>query len=637
MELNEEFLSVVADRKALDELEEVEIIFQPIAKLGGFDNCSQLRQLSIISTGLKEISNLEPLAPTLVELCLTDQQLTRISGLNLPNLRRLFLHRNKIKKIENLDGCPRLESLWLSSNQISKIENLQNLDSLKELWLQDNKIKKLENFEYLANLSCLALAGNPLCAFENIQDIAQLSHLQDLSFADSVFRSCPVTEAEGYRAFVLCTVMHLEVLDDRPVTGEESQASRDLQRHLLQEFNQRIQIASDEAEREIHQIRAHRARQKNSAREMNKMLMESFNELEACIMAGRRRVQESLDNDIKVRKKAQSALEEALRKLQNDFESDLDVMKKQEETRFKRIEAMLEATKKRSQMEHHLSKSLTRLPTRGCIATLLQSNSAELRTLSKALHAATGSKGGGGLRVLRGYTLFSENKVRFFRQRVESSIRTNSQGDIRVVYAALPLALTSDDNGQDHLHDAIADNLIVSGRDEAAGPLMLYADPIKAFRETLSSALESDYAYAVVIECQLFVHADTHVLLPDQPQNLSAEAAAASFKSGKITAQFQHSDDASPRAQTIPAEIESITALPHDPNTVYAVQADTTSRAHLLLNACLLCEATVSSITAPTGQGSPTRSGPSFTCPRRVAAICAHAECLERSRTWQRL
>jgi hypothetical protein len=117
--------------------------------------------------------------------------------------------------------------------------------------------------------------------------------------------------------------MHLEVLDGRPATRDEVQASRDLQRHHLGEFNQRIQvslphthtyihthnipiarthshththahtythcsvqIASEEAEREIHQIRVQCARQQNSAREMNKIFMESFNELELSIMAG---------------------------------------------------------------------------------------------------------------------------------------------------------------------------------------------------------------------------------------------------------------------------------------------------------------------------------------------------------------
>ena len=146
--LSEDLLSVIADRKSLDDLEEVEIIFQPISQIGGLDKCRQLRSLSLIFTGLTKISNLEPVASTLLELNLTDQRLTHISGLDcLPNLRRLFLHRNRIVRIEGLNGCPQLETLWLSSNCIANVENLQNLGALQELWLQDNKIKHLQNLE----------------------------------------------------------------------------------------------------------------------------------------------------------------------------------------------------------------------------------------------------------------------------------------------------------------------------------------------------------------------------------------------------------------------------------------------------------------------------------------------------------
>lgn len=64
---------------------------------------------------------------------------------------------------------------------------------------------------YLGSLTTLALAGNPLRSFEAIHGVSRLPQLQDLSFDDSVFQGCPVTRAEGYRAFVLCSMMHLEV------------------------------------------------------------------------------------------------------------------------------------------------------------------------------------------------------------------------------------------------------------------------------------------------------------------------------------------------------------------------------------------------------------------------------------------
>jgi hypothetical protein len=96
MILSEAFLSEIADRKSVDELEEVEIIFQPVARLGGLESCRQLRTLSLISNGLTVISHLEPVGATLTELCLTDQNLTRMEGLDcLPHLRRLCVRACK--------------------------------------------------------------------------------------------------------------------------------------------------------------------------------------------------------------------------------------------------------------------------------------------------------------------------------------------------------------------------------------------------------------------------------------------------------------------------------------------------------------------------------------------------------------
>jgi hypothetical protein len=53
-------------------------------------------------------------------------------------------------------------------------------------------------------------------------------------------------------------------------------------------------------------------------------------------------------------------------------------------------------------VEYRLASALARLPARGTLATLLPPAAVELRTLTKALRAATEAKGGGGLRVVRG-------------------------------------------------------------------------------------------------------------------------------------------------------------------------------------------------------------------------------------------
>ena len=56
---------------------------------------------------------MNPVSLTLQSLCLSDQLISKMENLNLPNLRELYLHRNKISEIENLQFCPKLRKLWI--------------------------------------------------------------------------------------------------------------------------------------------------------------------------------------------------------------------------------------------------------------------------------------------------------------------------------------------------------------------------------------------------------------------------------------------------------------------------------------------------------------------------------------------
>jgi hypothetical protein len=71
---------------------------------------------------------------------------------------------------------------------------------------------------------------------------------------------------------------------------------------------------------------------------------------------------------------------------------------------------------------HSLASCLARLPERGSLASLLESSTPELKTITAALLSAQGGGGGGGgggdLRVLRGYSIFSKSRLRLFRDRV---------------------------------------------------------------------------------------------------------------------------------------------------------------------------------------------------------------------------
>jgi hypothetical protein len=91
---------------------------------------------AVIQTGLHEIGGLMPVGHSLMRLVITEQKISRMENLYLPNLRDLLLHCNEIVRIEGLDRCPKLQRLWLFSNRIAKIENLEGVPDLRELWLQ---------------------------------------------------------------------------------------------------------------------------------------------------------------------------------------------------------------------------------------------------------------------------------------------------------------------------------------------------------------------------------------------------------------------------------------------------------------------------------------------------------------------
>lgn len=60
--------------------------------------------LIAISGKLTKISNLECVARTLTRLCLCNQQINTMEGLQLPNLQQLLLHQNNITEIKGLEG-----------------------------------------------------------------------------------------------------------------------------------------------------------------------------------------------------------------------------------------------------------------------------------------------------------------------------------------------------------------------------------------------------------------------------------------------------------------------------------------------------------------------------------------------------
>lgn len=92
------------------------------------DIISQMNNVEIVTLSLNKISNLKPFA-------------------NCPNLKELYLRKNSISDIKELDylkNCKNLKILWLEENPICEIENYRNivLQKLPQVMKLDNILTK---------------------------------------------------------------------------------------------------------------------------------------------------------------------------------------------------------------------------------------------------------------------------------------------------------------------------------------------------------------------------------------------------------------------------------------------------------------------------------------------------------------
>ena len=109
------------------------------------------------------------------ELNLGDTGLTKLEDLQrLPNLKKLYLHRNGIEDISALAGLTGLEGLELSGNAISDISALSSLTGLKTLSLTYNNVSDLSPLAGLTQLVNLHVIGN------NITDLSPLANMTNL-------------------------------------------------------------------------------------------------------------------------------------------------------------------------------------------------------------------------------------------------------------------------------------------------------------------------------------------------------------------------------------------------------------------------------------------------------------------------
>ena len=137
----------------------------------------------------------------------------------LQELRCLFLQRNCLSKIENLEGLNALVQLDLSENHISVVEGLSHLPNLTTLNLCNNYLNDLASISHLIDckeLSSLDLSKNQLVGEDIIDCLSGITNMKSLNI-----ESNPVADKTAYfRKKVIVACKSLRYLD-RPVFDDE--------------------------------------------------------------------------------------------------------------------------------------------------------------------------------------------------------------------------------------------------------------------------------------------------------------------------------------------------------------------------------------------------------------------------------
>ncbi|CAH1425152.1 unnamed protein product [Lactuca virosa] len=163
-----------------------DVSFNEITSMNGLSNASStLKELYVSKNEVPKIEEIEHFHELQI-LELGSNRLRVIENLqNLTKLQELWLGRNRIKSID-LCGLKCIKKLSLQSNRLTSMKGLEECIALEELYLSHNGIAKMEGLSTLSNLRVLDVSSNKLAA---IEDIEKLTCLEDLWFNDNQLAS----------------------------------------------------------------------------------------------------------------------------------------------------------------------------------------------------------------------------------------------------------------------------------------------------------------------------------------------------------------------------------------------------------------------------------------------------------------
>ncbi|KDP42237.1 hypothetical protein JCGZ_02967 [Jatropha curcas] len=163
-----------------------DVSFNEIRSLQGLSKASNtLKELYVSKNEVTKMEEIDHLYQLQI-LELGSNRLRVMENLkNLTNLQELWLGRNRIKTI-NLCGLKYIRKLSLQSNRLTSMKGLEECVALEELYLSHNGIAKMEGLSTLVKLSVLDVSSNKLTS---VNDIQNLTHLEDLWLNDNQIES----------------------------------------------------------------------------------------------------------------------------------------------------------------------------------------------------------------------------------------------------------------------------------------------------------------------------------------------------------------------------------------------------------------------------------------------------------------
>jgi len=244
---NQVFLNLELQGKELDTLtflcdyKHIQVLDLSHNNLEDLSMLSELPHLISLNVSHNKLSSILDFTPPLRirEMNFSNNLIKEINGdLSIhKSLGTLLLDFNQVEEIKGIEGCVCLRNLSLSNNKITKISGLENL-SLKQLDLSFNCIKKIENISSLKVIQYLNLCHNDIRSLRGLQnhdkleeinlannqilDVSEFRYLRELRLLRILNLSDnPIQEIADYRISTVFKLSMLVELDGAQIKAEE--------------------------------------------------------------------------------------------------------------------------------------------------------------------------------------------------------------------------------------------------------------------------------------------------------------------------------------------------------------------------------------------------------------------------------